>query len=149
MSFSKIPFIALLIILIGVIANNASHRYKMTALRMELEASQQEAAINSALLQNMHKVNQANDMAQADLRSSLESVNAALLKNKRAMEQLKHESKEVRDWADTRLPADVIRLRQRPEIASGAAYQDWLSRRASLPLASEPSPNQRRAESSD
>jgi LysB family phage lysis regulatory protein len=124
-------------------------KHKAELLQLELNASEQDKAQQAALLEQLYKVSSDNDMAQADLRSSIESVNTALLKNKRAMEQLKNESKEVRDWADARLPADVIRLRQRPEIASGAAYRDWLSHRDSLPPASDPSPNQRRAESSD
>ncbi|MEJ2794377.1 Rz-like lysis system protein LysB [Iodobacter sp. LRB] len=124
-------------------------QHKAELLQIELSASEQDKARQAALLEQLYQVSSDNDSAQADLRSSLESVNTALLKNKRAMEQLKHESKEVRDWADTRLPADVIRLRQRPEITSGAAYRDWLSQRDSLPPASEPGQDQRRTESGD
>ncbi|AMC35380.1 hypothetical protein VN23_12535 [Janthinobacterium sp. B9-8] len=139
-------FLAALLIAINL---HQGQKHKAELLQIELSASEQDKAQQAALLVQLYKVSSDNDSAQADLRSSLESVNTALLQNKRAMEQLKNESKEVRDWADTRLPADVVRLRQRPEIASGAAYRDWLSHRDGLPPASDPSPNQRRAKSSD
>lgn len=139
-------FLAALLIAINL---HQGQKHKAELLQLELNASEQDKAQQAALLEQLYKASSDNDAAQADLRSSIESVNTALLKNKRAMEQLKNESKEVRDWADTRLPADVIRLRQRPEIASGAAYRDWLSHRDSLPPASEPSQDQRRTESGD
>ncbi|AZN35535.1 LysB family phage lysis regulatory protein [Iodobacter ciconiae] len=137
-------FMAALLLAINL---HQGQKHKAELLQLELTASEQDKAQQTALLEQLYKVSSDNDAAQADLRSSIESVNTALLKNKRAMEQLKNESKEVRDWADTRLPADVVRLRQRPDIASAAAYRDWLSQRDGLPSASEPSPNQWRAQS--
>ncbi|EEE6222892.1 LysB family phage lysis regulatory protein, partial [Salmonella enterica subsp. enterica serovar Enteritidis] len=32
------------------------------------------------------------------------------------------------------LPADIIRLRERPALAGGAAYREWLSQSDAVPL---------------
>jgi LysB family phage lysis regulatory protein len=126
-----------------------AHKDQLRLIQIALEASQQENALLEAQLQNMHKVYQESDAAQAELRTHIEDVDAALNQHKKVLEKLKNENKEIKAWSDTRLPADIARLRQRPEIASGAAYRDWLSHRDSLPPASDPSPNQWRAESSN
>lgn len=34
---------------------------------------------------------------------------------------------DLRRWADTPLPADIIRMRERPTLTGGAAYRQWLS----------------------
>lgn len=44
-----------------------------------------------------------------------------------AVEELKRENEDLRRWADTPLPADIIRLRERPTLTGGAAYRQWLS----------------------
>jgi LysB family phage lysis regulatory protein len=53
---------------------------------------------------------------------------ATLLRTRQhRIEELKHENDDLRRWADTPLPADIIRLRERPALAGGAAYREWLS----------------------
>ncbi|MCW9998280.1 Rz-like lysis system protein LysB [Escherichia coli] len=46
---------------------------------------------------------------------------------KERFEELKRENEDLRRWADTPLPADIIRLRERPALTGGAAYRQWLS----------------------
>jgi LysB family phage lysis regulatory protein len=126
-----------------------SHKDQLLLMRLALEASQQENAFLEAQLQNMNKAYQESDAAQAELRTHIEDVDAALNQHKQALEKLKNANKEIKAWSDAPLPADIARLRERPEIASGAAYRDWLSHRDGLPPASEPSQDQRRTESGD
>ncbi|HBR2325333.1 TPA: LysB family phage lysis regulatory protein, partial [Klebsiella pneumoniae] len=45
----------------------------------------------------------------------------------------KRENEDLRRWADTLLPADVIRMRERPALAGGAAYREWLSQSDAVP----------------
>ncbi|ARU83215.1 hypothetical protein A8A57_07235 [Lelliottia amnigena] len=59
---------------------------------------------------------------------SVRRRSAALLRNRQhRIEELKRENDDLRRWADTPLPADIIRLRERTALAGGAAYRQWLS----------------------
>jgi LysB family phage lysis regulatory protein len=49
------------------------------------------------------------------------------------IEELKRENEYLRLWADTLLPSDVVRLRERPAITGGAAYREWLSKGDTVP----------------
>ncbi|HBM3218112.1 TPA: LysB family phage lysis regulatory protein, partial [Klebsiella michiganensis] len=42
-------------------------------------------------------------------------------------------NEDLRRWADTLLPADIIRMRERPALAGGAAYREWLSQGDAVP----------------
>ncbi|TNK09088.1 LysB family phage lysis regulatory protein, partial [Escherichia coli] len=52
---------------------------------------------------------------------------AQLRQRQRRIEELKRENEDLRHWADTPLPADIIRLRERQALTGGAAYRQWLS----------------------
>ncbi|HHL4994522.1 TPA: Rz-like lysis system protein LysB [Escherichia coli] len=54
-------------------------------------------------------------------------TSALLRQRQRRIEELKRENEDLRRWADTPLPADIIRLRERPTLTGGAAYRQWLS----------------------
>lgn len=62
---------------------------------------------------------------------------AALRRGDQKIERLIHENAEYRRWAAEQLPADVVRMRERPELASGQAYLDWLSARDAVPPAGD------------
>lgn len=59
-------------------------------------------------------------MLQGDLRTGL-------AKREQQIEDLKHEIKELQEWADRPLPDAARRLRQRPDITGADAYRQWLS----------------------
>lgn len=59
-------------------------------------------------------------MLQGDLRTGL-------AQRERQIEDLKHEIKELQEWADRPLPDAARRLRQRPAITGADAYRQWLS----------------------
>jgi LysB family phage lysis regulatory protein len=56
-----------------------------------------------------------------------EQTTALLRHRQHRIEELKRENEDLRRWADTPLPADIIRLRERPALAGGAAFREWLS----------------------
>ncbi|EBS3897562.1 LysB family phage lysis regulatory protein, partial [Salmonella enterica subsp. enterica serovar Eastbourne] len=62
-----------------------------------------------------------------------EQTTALLRSRQRRIEELKRENEDLRRWADTPLPADIIRLRERPALAGGAAYREWLSQSDAVP----------------
>lgn len=68
-----------------------------------------------------------NDHLQAQARATLAGLATALHQRTDKIEQLEHQNAALRLWADTALPADVQRLRERPGFASAAAYRQWLS----------------------
>ncbi|HCB9258700.1 TPA: LysB family phage lysis regulatory protein [Klebsiella pneumoniae] len=84
------------------------------------------AKTNSQLIA-LSILSETNNREQARLYAAAESTNALLRSRQRRIEELKRENEDLRRWADTLLPADVIRMRERPALAGGAAYREWLS----------------------
>lgn len=85
------------------------------------------------------------DRASADLRDLLADLRSSNQQSKELFERLKRENKNLRDWAAAELPAAAISLRTRPEIVGAGQYRAWLSARNRMPIAAEPSDEQRRA----
>lgn len=54
-------------------------------------------------------------------------LRTGLAKREQQIEDLKHEIKELQEWADRPLPDAARRLRQRPAITGADAYRQWLS----------------------
>ncbi|QEQ86104.1 LysB family transcriptional regulator [Pseudomonas sp. p99-361] len=54
-------------------------------------------------------------------------LRTGLAKREQQIEDLKHEIKELQEWADRPLPDAARRLRQRPAITGADAYHQWLS----------------------
>ncbi|MBK4990220.1 LysB family transcriptional regulator [Pseudomonas sp. S36] len=54
-------------------------------------------------------------------------LRTGLAKREQQIEDLKHEIKELQEWADRPLPDVARRLRQRPAITGADAYGQWLS----------------------
>jgi LysB family phage lysis regulatory protein len=67
------------------------------------------------------------------LRQSLSHASALSLSREQKIQRLLNENKALRDWFATALPADVIRLHQRPAFASPNDYLRWLSDSEQLP----------------
>ncbi|WP_077175215.1 Rz-like lysis system protein LysB [Yersinia proxima] len=67
------------------------------------------------------------------LRQSLSHASSLSLFREQKIQRLLNENKVLRDWFTTALPADVIRLHQRPAFASPNDYLRWLSDSDQLP----------------
>ncbi|MHA3495036.1 Rz-like lysis system protein LysB [Yersinia enterocolitica] len=74
------------------------------------------------------------------LRQSLSDAGHLLQSREQKIQRLLNENKALRDWSVTALPADVIRLHQRPTFANPNDYLRWLSASEQLPTARQ-SPN--------
>ncbi|WP_145546894.1 Rz-like lysis system protein LysB [Yersinia intermedia] len=74
------------------------------------------------------------------LRQSLSHASTLSLSREQRIQRLLNENKVLRDWFATALPADVIRLHQRPAFANPNDYLRWLSASEQLPTARQ-SPN--------
>ncbi|EKN3978558.1 LysB family phage lysis regulatory protein [Yersinia enterocolitica] len=78
----------------------------------------------------------ANNQAQAQLRQQVASADQLLAQRHSQIKRLYRENETLRRWADTPLPDDIIRLRQRPAFSGAADYRQWLSEGHSLPISS-------------
>lgn len=68
-----------------------------------------------------------NERAQVDLRNKLATAEALAGRRSNTITRLLNENKALREWYDTALPADVIRLSERPAFDTTADYLQWLS----------------------
>ncbi|OVZ81096.1 Rz-like lysis system protein LysB [Yersinia kristensenii] len=76
----------------------------------------------------------ANNQAQAQLRQQVASAEQLLAQRNNQIKRLYRENETLRQWADTPLPDDIIRLRQRPAFTGAADYRQWLSEGHSVPV---------------
>ncbi|MGJ0193157.1 Rz-like lysis system protein LysB [Pantoea sp. RRHST58] len=76
---------------------------------------------------------QTNSQAQTQLYTAAEQNGRLLRDRQRTIEELNRENEDLRRWADSPLPDPVVRLRQRPALAGGESYREWLSQNHPLP----------------
>lgn len=92
----------------------------------ELRSKAALAKSNSQLI-SLSILTETNNREQARLYAEAEQTSVLLRQRQHRIEELKRENEDLRRWADTPLPADIIRLRERPTLTGGAAYRQWLS----------------------
>ncbi|EOY5741566.1 TPA: Rz-like lysis system protein LysB [Enterobacter bugandensis] len=105
--------------------NNARHTIETQG--EVLETRTQALAKKNSQLIGLSILTETNSRAQMRLYAAAERTSALLRNRQHRIEELKRENEDLRRWADTPLPADIIRLRGRPALAGGAAYREWLS----------------------
>lgn len=71
---------------------------------------------------------------EAALRLLMTRASAGALARERHIQRETDAKPELRAWSAVALPADVIRLHQRPAFASAGDYLDWLPTRDKLPV---------------
>ncbi|MVT83212.1 Rz-like lysis system protein LysB [Pantoea agglomerans] len=87
---------------------------------------------NSQLIA-LNILTQTSSQAQTQLYAAAERNGQLLRDRQRKIEELKRENENLRLWSDTALPDPVVRLRQRPALAGGESYRQWLSENHPLP----------------
>lgn len=105
--------------------NNARHTIETQGEQLATK-TQALAEKNSELI-GLSILTETNSREQMRLYAAAELTTSLLRNRQHRIEELKRESEDLRRWADTALPADIIRLRERPALAGGAAYREWLS----------------------
>ncbi|MGM7746136.1 Rz-like lysis system protein LysB [Yersinia enterocolitica] len=75
-----------------------------------------------------------NNQAQAKLRQQVASADQLLAQRNSQIKRLYRENETLRRWADTPLPDDIVRLRQRPAFTGAADYRQWLSESHGVPV---------------
>ncbi|CNI01000.1 putative regulatory protein [Yersinia aldovae] len=110
------------------------------SLKKELDSAKTEISTLSAGIESRDNViTRLQDEArqQADneraLRQSLSHASSLSLSREQRIQRLLNENKALRDWFAAALPADVIRLHQRPAFANPNDYLRWLPDSDQLP----------------
>jgi LysB family phage lysis regulatory protein len=111
--------------------NNASHTIEIQG--RELNDKNQELTKKNSQLIGLSILTETNSREQTRLYAAAEDTRSLLHQRQNRIEELKRENEDLRRWADTLLPPDVVRLRERPTITGGAAYRDWLSKGDAVP----------------
>lgn len=93
----------------------------------------EQLAQKNSQLMALNILTQTNSREQMRLYAAAENTNALLHTRQRRIEELTRENEAFRRWAAAALPDAVIRLRQRPAIAGGQSYREWLSQNNALP----------------
>lgn len=112
--------------------NSACHTIETQLAALKSKA--QELTKKNSQLIGLSILAETNNREQARLYAEAEQTSAQLRQRQRRIEELKRENEDLRRWADAPLPADIIRLRERPALAGGAAYREWLSQSDAVPL---------------
>lgn len=73
------------------------------------------------------KLRQRNEQAQVDLRNQLATANRLAANRGITVTRLLNENKALREWYESDLPDDIIRLHTRPAFDTTAGYLQWLS----------------------
>ncbi|TNV09565.1 LysB family phage lysis regulatory protein [Buttiauxella sp. B2] len=77
-------------------------------------------------------IRQRNEQAQVDLRNKLTTANRLAANRGNTVTRLLNENKALRDWYESELPDDIIRLHTRPAFTTTADYLQWLSESGSV-----------------
>ncbi|WP_312153177.1 Rz-like lysis system protein LysB [Lelliottia nimipressuralis] len=110
--------------------NNARHTIETQG--EQLATKTQALAKKNSQLIGLSILTETNGREQMRLYAAAEQTATLLRTRQHRIEELKRENEDLRHWADTPLPADIIRLRERPALTGGAAYREWLSQSNSV-----------------
>ncbi|MGX5152708.1 Rz-like lysis system protein LysB [Enterobacter hormaechei] len=125
---------ALAVMLALVVAALGWQSWRLNNVRHTIETQGEQLATKTQALAKKNSqliglsiLTETNSRAQMRLYAAAEHTSALLRNRQHRIEELKRENEDLRRWADTPLPADIIRLRERPALAGGATYREWLS----------------------
>ncbi|CNJ96596.1 putative regulatory protein [Yersinia mollaretii] len=131
--------IVTLLVVLGWYANRLSHDI-VAANRIIGTLSAGIKSRDNAITRLQDEVRRRADNERA-LRQSLSHASTLSLSHEQKIQRLLNENKVLRDWFATTLPADVIRLHQRPAFANPNDYLRWLSDSDQLPAIGQQSGN--------
>lgn len=110
----------------------------LSVTREQLAAERATVKGQANVIKIMEANAQLNAQDSAELTKTLQQVQALAGEGRQIWETLRRENQEFKSWAESALPADVIRLRSRPAITGAAGYQSWLQQSHGLHAAGQP-----------
>ncbi|ENA1777558.1 LysB family phage lysis regulatory protein [Yersinia ruckeri] len=105
--------------------------------RQQVTTLSGELSVRDNLITRLQAKSQQQAQNELALRQSLRKASDVSLSREQKIQRLLNENKALRDWFATALPADIIRLHQRPAFASPNDYLRWLSDGQQLPTPSQ------------
>ncbi|MDO6525442.1 Rz-like lysis system protein LysB [Motilimonas sp. 1_MG-2023] len=134
--FAILGVAALVLVLTAVTWGQHQTLVAERKMQVVLKATVTEQASVISVLET-HALRNAQD--SAELNKTLQQVQALASEGRQTWEKLKRENNDFKKWAESVLPADAIRLRQRPAITGADGYKSWLQQSNSLHPTSQPS----------
>jgi len=142
------PLLLLGVMLLWTNWQRQSQQTELTRQQEKLElADAQITTLTESLMVRMQELDElqqqadTNQQAYLTLQQQISATHDQLRRRTRQLEKLKRENQPLREWADTALPADIIRLHQRPALTGSEAYRQ-LSEADALPASDEPAADQ-------
>ncbi|AKP32158.1 Rz-like lysis system protein LysB [Yersinia aleksiciae] len=118
-----------------LLITNGVQTYRLSEARqVVIDRQAAEVASKNGQLITLALAANANNRAQARLRQQVACADQLLAQHNSQLKRLYRENETLRRWADTPLPDDIIRLRQRPALTGAADYRQWLSESHSVPV---------------
>lgn len=129
--------IVMVLFFLGIVlwqSGNLHNAYqKIHAHEAVIETQGKKLSQKNSQLIALNILTQTSSQAQTQLYAAAERNGQLLRDRQRKIEELKRENEDLRRWSDTALPDPVVRLRQRPALAGGESYREWLSENHPLP----------------
>lgn len=134
-------------VLIVVMAAVGWGQYRQIGLQREL-ISRQDEAIQSTLesLNAVKGLAETSRDQMADLLTAQGQVQSSLSARQQEIRRLQSDVKEIRAWAEQPLPADIVRMRQRPAARGAGDYGKPMPPSGSVRDAGSGTQDQRRPE---
>lgn len=117
----------------GNAANERADRIEQERAAAHQENQRRQVVID-ALWDNARRL-ESQRRALADQQAELARTASDRLEQ---IQELQRNNDEIREWAGTRLPTDVIRLRQRPAVTGADAYRQSVYEADALHAAGQP-----------
>lgn len=125
-------------------------KWQVVSLGESLDAAQQQnetltAAVNhrDTVITTLQREAQQQAQAEQQLRNSLSGAQRLALKREQDLQRVLNDNALLRDWFSQPLPADVIRLHQRPAFSSTGDYLRWVSSGQPVPDTGQPADHPR------
>ncbi|WP_447882257.1 Rz-like lysis system protein LysB [Serratia fonticola] len=120
-------------------------KWQVVSLGKSLAEAQQQNSTLTAVVNSRDTVitalqHESHQQAQAEqqLRDTLAGAQRLALRREQQLQKVLNENQALREWFSRALPADVIRLHQRPAFTGTGDYLRWLSDGQPLPDPGQP-----------
>ena len=109
--------------------------------KQRIEELQQTEKILKTHLDAITNLNKKNNWKTVELLAAQQAVQLSLSSQRAETRRLQSEVQEIKEWANNALPADIVRLRQRPAITGAGIYSERVPPSGTVRIESQQSTN--------
>lgn len=136
--------ILLLSIAIGLLAyKNQGLNGNNKLLKTNLSTAKTKIKSQQSTISTLEQTQRENEISHSELLEKISKAKNLASKHEQTIRTLEQQNEELKKWSNTRLPAPIIIMRQRPAISGSDAYRDWLSKRDEMSATSHEPTNKR------